>query len=120
MDKNVNYVYRDGSGNSYIFQETSGQINFEYVPVKKEFSSSGEYSGGESIKKSITKNQFDEIKKLLEKSIRNKKIHIQNRVMMSGMIIIENGKNKITFIISPDSIEKTQIEEKLKKIKHAI
>ncbi|MFI5203379.1 MAG: hypothetical protein ACHQF2_02695 [Flavobacteriales bacterium] len=76
------YGYADGSGN--VYKLTSD--NLEYIPVKKENSSSGEYSGGEPAKVSVSKAQFDVLVSMMKGIILDKSIHIENREMMTGMI----------------------------------
>lgn len=61
--QSITYIYRDGNSNSYIIQQ--GQvIEFEYLPVTIENSSSGMYSEGMPVKKNISQNDFEDFKKL--------------------------------------------------------
>jgi len=110
--ENLIIKYSDGNGNSYIIKNDT----IEYNPVKPENSSSGTYDGGEYIKRNITKKEYDSILSVLNKAVKNKRIHIKNRIMMSGMIIIENNNIKNIFIIKPGSNEQTDIENTLKNI----
>ena len=83
--------------------------------MKPEFSSSGIYDGGEYIKKQISNIQFENFKSEINKAVENKEIHIEKRVMMSGLIKIKKGDNETTYIIKPGSKEQIQIEKLLKE-----
>lgn len=82
------YTYADGSGNAYKITADS----IEYIPIKKENSSSGEYSGGEPVKKAITPTQFDVLVTMLKGIVNDKTIHIENREMMTGLVRVEYDK----------------------------
>lgn len=108
--------YADGSGNVYnIFRDKKGWT-LEYKPVQPEFSSSGVYSGGEYVKKKISKSQYKKIISSIHKAVKNKKVHIKDRIMTSGMITIQEGKSTKTYIIKPHSTEQRNIEKVLGEI----
>lgn len=109
------YSYSDGSGNTYVVA-ADGKKTIEYKPVTPEMSSSGIYSGGDYIKKEISQSQYESIISSLQKAIKNKKIHIKDRVKTSGMITIEKNKLKKTYIIKPKCKEQVNIEKVLKEI----
>ncbi|MFX0095917.1 MAG: hypothetical protein ACFFBD_29530, partial [Candidatus Hodarchaeota archaeon] len=67
-------------------------------------------------KKAINKLQYDEIISFINGVIKNKEIHIKNRVKMSGMIIVQEGNNKKVYIIAPNSKEIDIIEKTLQEI----
>ena len=112
--QNMTYQYADGSGNAYIINTKT----IQYKPIKAKESSSGEYSGGNDAIINITEENFKEIQIILEKAIHNKAIHIENRVMMSGLIVIVNNNNTKTIIIKPKCVEQSEIENYLLKIFH--
>jgi hypothetical protein len=104
------YIYADGSANRYIIKPTT----LEYDPVKPEESSTGMYSGGDPKSISISPEQFDSICNLLDKAIRNKAAHIQDRMKTSGQITVVKGDTSTQVILSPTSEEKKAIEDLLK------
>lgn len=105
------YAYLDGSGNKY--ELIKGEL--EYNPVKKENSSSGEYSGGVQKKVTVTPEEIKLIKASFEKAIMATSEQQENREMMTGMVI-RNKKNKEKkVILKPDSATKKELEELLKK-----
>ena len=108
MKNTINYC--DGNGNQYIIEQES----IEYNPVKPKFSSSGIYDGGEHMKKKITPQQYDKIASIFKKAIANEASHIKNRVKMSGVITMQEGKGVKSCILSPDSKELNEIEKILK------
>ena len=109
------YIYGDGNGNTYIISWNFKGKTLEYKPVKPENSSSGEYDGGKYIKKKLNDIQYNEITSIIDKAVKNKKVHIKDRIKMSGMITIQKAKNKTTCIIKPGSKEQIEIEKTLKK-----
>ncbi len=112
------YSYADGSGNVYnIFPDKKGWV-LEYKPVQPGFSSSGIYSGGEYVKKKISKSQYKKILSNIDKAVKNTKIHIKERIMTSGLITIQKNKSTKTYIIKPNSTEQLDIERVLKEIKN--
>lgn len=106
----MKYIYADGSGNTYHITKDA----IEYVPVQPEYSSSGVFSGGEKVKKSITKNEFQEIEGFIKKAVDNKNSHIEKRIMTSGLIEIVNSNSKQVYILAPDCPELQTIEKVLK------
>ncbi|MFX0189081.1 MAG: hypothetical protein ACFE8A_15255 [Candidatus Hodarchaeota archaeon] len=106
------YKYHDGSGNTYIIKSEF----IEYRPIKPSISSSGFYDGGNYIKKQIRKLQYNKIILILKEAIRNKEIHIKNRVKMSSMIIIQEKFNREIYILNPNSKELFKIEKMLQDI----
>ena len=106
------YKYLDGNGNQYIIKNDA----IEYVPVKPLYSSSGVYNGGNSSKKELSKIQYNQVTTILNVAIKNKKIHIKNRVKMSGMIVIQEENKENAYILSPYVKETQKIENILHDI----
>lgn len=111
MNGSTGYEYADGNGNVYILKSSS----LEYVPVKKEESSSGLYSGGSPKTVTITPTQYEGIKDLLNAALNNPSIHIEDRVMMSGVVRM-TGRDNRSCIIRPGSEDLSRIEKGLKAI----
>lgn len=107
-----NYFYLDGSANKYELNGT----NLEYTPVKKENSSSGEYSGGTPKKVTVTSEEIKLLKAAFDKAIKAKSEQQENREMMTGMVIKEKKKKKTEIILKSDSAAKKELEDLLKKI----
>lgn len=109
------YKYHDGSGNTYIVKKEDKAI-IEYIPIKPSFSSSGVYDGGSHIKKEINESLYNKISLTLEAALTNKESHINNRVKMSGLIVIKVKQEENSCILAPNSKEIIKIEEILKEI----
>lgn len=104
-------TYADGSWNVYEIKKES----IEYIPVKKENSSTGNYSGGEPVSKSITEEAWEKIKTEFDAVYTNKKIQIKDRVMGSGMLLIIK-KGKQSTVLIGKSPEMESLEMSLKKL----
>ena len=100
--------YSDGNGNWF----TITQDLVAYRGVRPEESSSGVYSGGEDKKVAISSVQRKEIQQLFQDATENSDIHIQNRLMMSGQIVVGHDK----FILKPGCEEMIAIENYLRSI----
>jgi len=111
MTTPANYEYADGNANVYVITPTE----LKYIPVTPEESSSGTYSGGEPKNIAISPAQFQTLEALFESALKNKDAHIENRVMMSGLVS-RTGSNKKQCILKPGSQDIKTIEEALKKI----
>ncbi len=111
----VKYQYSDGSGNNYKIGH-SGEYSFEYIPVKPEHSSTGEYDGGNPVSKNVTDKDLKNISAVLDAALHNSSIHIQNRVKGSGLIIRNQSGKEIVVVIRPDSEEKSEIEKTLSEL----
>ncbi len=107
--------YLDGSGNEFIISKTT-KITIEYNPVKPLQSSSGIYDGGEYVKKDISELQYNKIISTLKEAIENRDIYIDDRVMGSGMIILQEESKDDVYILEPGSKEIRNIEENLHNI----
>ncbi|MCF6364944.1 MAG: hypothetical protein L3J35_01965 [Bacteroidales bacterium] len=91
--QNMTYKYSDGSGNSYIIKKDK----IEFLPVKKEFSSSGNYDMGDVVVKDISETDFENLAQIINKASDAKNEHIQNRIMTSGQIIIKSKGNATVY-----------------------
>lgn len=83
--------YIDGSNNDYNITKTQ----LQYVAVKKDNSSSGEYNGGNDATVSLSKEQFAQIQVYIKKLKADKTQHITTREMGCGTLIL---KKKTLFI----------------------
>jgi hypothetical protein len=110
--RNLSYEYADGSGNLYRLSETL----IEYIPVQPKLSSSGLYSGGNPVKKTINEADYEKIVQNFQAAINNKAIHIENRLMGSGMILIREEEQTIRVLLSQSAIEKIELEALLKEL----
>lgn len=111
MTTPANYEYADGNANVYVITP----IELKYIPVTPEESSSGTYSGGEPKNIAITPAQFQTLEALFENALSNTETHMENRVMMSGLVS-RTGSNKKQCILKPGSEDIAAIEKALKSI----
>jgi hypothetical protein len=113
LSAQVNYIYSDGSSNNYIINEK--QISYD--PLKKENSSSGEYSGGEAKTKAISKSDFEKISILFKEAFAAKAEQQADRAMMTGLLIQKKGKKTTQqVVIKPNSPYVGKIEALLKSL----
>lgn len=106
-------AYVDGNGNKYLIVSAKKDATIEYIPIKKAESSSGEYSGGEPYKITITIAEHKELNDLLRKASKDDSQLIAERNMGCGTIILP----KTRYFLKMDSFYKTSIEKKLKELK---
>ncbi len=99
-------IYSDGSGNNW----TIGNDSIVYQPVTPEISSSGTYSGGKAVTKTVSKDEFSKVHLVFEKIISNREIQIQNRIMTSGMLKIKENNRETKMVIIKPCIEKDELE----------
>lgn len=111
----VSVAYYDGSANEYHFR--GGSV--EYRPVKPEESSSGRYSGGAPFKRPLDGAMSAKIANAFNAAIDAKTAQISNRVMLSGVIAIQCGKESREWIIAPGSPELGAIETLMGELKAA-
>lgn len=104
----INYRYTDGNNNTYFITPTS----VDYQPIDKMMSSSGNYDGGEPVKKEIDEAQYTAIQLAINAAIENTASHIEKRQMGSGWIRAEGKSYKIAFRAK----EKAEIERVLKGV----
>jgi hypothetical protein len=110
--KPTQYRYSDSSGNTYKISADS----IEYIPMTPEMSSSGMYSGGDPVKKQISKADYNKVKSEINNIVMNTSIQIKDRTKLSGLIIImEDGKKDVSLLIEK-SPEKESLEKMLKKL----
>lgn len=116
VEENVKtFRYLDGSGNLYLL-ETADGFKLSYEPVRPETSSSGTYSGGQAVTKLLTDEQGQRILALAREAVQKTDEHIDQRVMMSGMILLEGQGEPLRVILSPQSPQKIQLESYLKQL----
>lgn len=105
-------IYADGSANRYEISATA----LKYVPVKPEESSTGLYSGGKPVQVVISSEQYTRVKDLFEAALAQTDQHIPNRMKTSGLVIIENGSERVEAILKPGSSSMIGIEAELKRL----
>ena len=103
------YSYSDGSANTYRI--APGKL--EYIPVKKENSSSVTYTGGTAKTVKLSDVDYRSLSALLEEGIAAKSLQTDRRVMMSGVIRRSTKDDKTVVILKPGVRVKDQIEAKL-------
>jgi hypothetical protein len=108
----VKYVYADGNNNSYIIKKTK----LEYKPVTPMESSSGVYSGGTPKTIDLTQAEYNKIIAVFNKAIEDKSMHIDQRIMMSGLIVVETKGQSKSYILGARSTSKADVEALLKEL----
>jgi hypothetical protein len=101
------YSYSDG--NSNVYNITSDKI--EYIPVKKENSSSGTYSGGKAKVVKIKLKDFESLKTLFEEGIRNINYDLKRELGTGQIYKADKAGTKV--ILAKDSELKARIEKQL-------
>jgi hypothetical protein len=110
--KPTQYRYSDSSANTWKISIDS----VEYIPMTPEMSSSGMYSGGNPVKKQISKSDYNKVKSEINNIVMNISIQIKDRTKLSGVItIIEDQKKDLTILIDK-SPEKESLEKLLEKL----
>jgi hypothetical protein len=106
------YKYFDGSGNAYTIK----QDTLTYDPVPKDKSSSIGYYGGEPAEAKISPGEFNSLESLLNHALRLTEIHIENRVMLSGVIVHYSETASTEVILRPGCREIFNIETALNNL----
>ena len=109
----VNYIYGDGSANTYNISETV----ISYEGVTRENSSSGAYEGGKPKTKALSKSDFEKVAALFKEVFAAKADQQEERSMMTGLLIHKKGKKTIQqVVIKPNSPYIGKIEALLKSL----
>lgn len=106
------FKYTDGSGNTYVINRDK----LEYIPVKRQESSGYQYSGGNPATATLSESEFNALALLLEKFLQQTEIHIENHVMMSGLIVRCEGMDSQQAILRPGCREILIIETEFNKL----
>jgi hypothetical protein len=106
------YKYFDGSGNAYTIMHDV----LTYDPVPKDKSSSINYHGGEPAETKIGPGEFHSIESLLNHALQLTEIHIENRVMLSGVIVHYSETATTEVILRPGCREVFNIEKALNNL----
>lgn len=101
------YRYIDGNNNDYLIQTDS----IFYYPVSEKESSSGEYNGGGTKSDKLSGEEFIKIESLIKAIVKDKKNHIDHRLMGCGTLV---SGNKSLFI-DMNSPLKLDLENYLKE-----
>jgi len=93
-------IYSDGNSNNYIITTDS----IDYIPVKTQESSSGNYNGGVRKKIYISPSTFTQILKEVENLYANISIQTKTREKTSGALtaITNNKRNPVIIKQSPE------------------
>ncbi len=114
----ADFHYSDGNGNVYKIQKVINKTAFEYIPVKKEASSSGQYSGGEYKFTLINDEDLKTLIQYFDEAIEDKESHTDRLIKMTGSIRkIISKKEKSECILKNDSVSRKKLEEKLKSLR---
>jgi hypothetical protein len=106
--KTKTYTYIDGNNNTYVFNK----YMVDYKPVKKEESSSGNYSGGEPKRVDIRVDQFKKLEEIIGLIRKDKANIIKDRMMGCGTLLVNNA----VFYINMSSKNKALLESELQAV----
>mgnify|MGYP006279404565 CR=1 FL=1 len=95
-------IFIDGNGNKYIIRNRN-DITIEYIPIESKLSSSGVYDGGVYKKAQISSSEFQKVRDLLIDALNNEQAHIQNRIKLSGIVILKSSDSISKCILSPQA-----------------
>jgi len=108
---NTQLTYSDGSGNAYYIAPD----RFVYSPVSPLQSSSGIYSGGKAVNKSIDSKTYQALETLFREAAADTTAHTNQRTKGSGEI--QFVAEQKTVLIAFNCAQQKQIEERLETIK---
>lgn len=112
------YQYFDGNANQYLLTNKDSKINLNYIPITKEMSSSGFYSGGDPQSVNLSKTQFTELTGfLIQMSKQGKPLpkgKSNARRKGTGLLIHQKGKSSKKWEFSFLSKDGSKIETYLK------
>lgn len=95
--------YADGSANSYTFMQADpgGGVSFEYAPVTPETSSTGTYSGGDPVKKTLHAGdpRLDELWRRVEALEADRSQHITERRKGTGALRVTTAEEERVTLI---------------------
>lgn len=110
--KAQSYTYSDGSAN--LYRITPGELR--YIPVTKETSSSGIYSGGVARRATLTGVEFQALSRILDDAIADTRAHTDKRLMLSGAVSRDFGASKVEVLLSPGAPIKARLESHLAEL----
>lgn len=106
-------AYIDGNNNRFELISNKNVCEIEYKPIQPDESSSGTYSGGEPVSKTIACVKFDEIQNYMKKIVANPSNLIQERNMGCGTILLNPTSAQF---IPMNSRYKDTLERKLRAL----
>ncbi|MCB1309045.1 MAG: hypothetical protein KDK30_12725 [Leptospiraceae bacterium] len=118
-----NWIYVDGNGNTYRLEQQNDRIELIYEPVQPALSSSGVYSGGSSVIRTISRKAYDEAAAAMQRAIENTGAHCNQRTMGTGTLQWRTPASSVggqseynQILLSYRSREKQNIEDLLQKL----
>ena len=109
-------IYSDGNGNSFVLKN-SPEYTFEYRSISPKESSSGVYSGGKPVNKSLDAEDFEQVKGLMQELLADTSIRVKTRMMGTGFIKIETGEENVFEYVDPKKKPVQKLETMLKGIR---
>ena len=106
-------AYIDGNNNRFELTSYKNVCEIDYKPIQPEESSSGRYSGGEPVSKTIACVKFDEIQNYMKKIVANPSNMIPDRNMGCGTILLNPTSAQF---IPMNSRYKDTLERKLRAL----
>ena len=109
----MKYVFVDGSGNRYSFE--NGSVTYD--PMTPERSSSGVYSGGAPFSRELDKKEVIGLVDVFERAIWSEKDHTDKRTMGSGTLFKRVGEEQVRYYFRMNSNSMKEIITYLSKFK---
>lgn len=97
-------LYSDGNANRYRFWQDGAVAQYEYVPVRPEESSTGQYSGGQPARGTLTPDQVDVLWREIDALMANPALHSEHRSKGTGMFSITtpHGERRVIVAMGDD------------------
>lgn len=96
------FSFADGSNNFYSLQYLASDSAYllEYKPIKAHESSSGVYSGGQTVKVELSSQSAEQIHRWVTRLASKTELHVKNRMMMTGKFLLKEVAEEKCFILS--------------------
>ncbi len=100
------FIYTDRSNNTWNISRNK----VKYTPIAKEMSSTGIYDGGEAAEIEINDTEFVMLRNITTKMLKNKDLHIENRIKTSVIICHAiDDETESAILVFNDTVEHLEI-----------
>ena len=98
-------LYSDRSANGFHFWLVGDTAHFRYDPVEPIMSNSGIYSGGMANTGTLTDEQLDTLRGMLDTLAKNIDVHVEQRTKGTGSFQITVNGTAERFLISAHALD---------------